>query len=59
MVEQLELLFAKQRELRNLTNEVVGSLKDPLSTLSLQTMGKLLEGGSTEEQINLLQKFGV
>ena len=56
---QLEILFAKQRELRNITNEIIDAVKNPKEIRSVSSFTKLLEGGTTEEQLNLLERFGV
>jgi hypothetical protein len=55
----LEILFAKQRELRNITNEIIDAVKNPKEIRSVSSFTKLLEGGTTEEQLNLLERFGV
>ena len=46
---QLDILFQKQRELRNITNEIIDAVKNPREYRSVSSFTKLLEGGSTEE----------
>lgn len=38
---------------------MIDSIRDPTSATSLKTISKFLEGGTTEEQINILERFGV
>lgn len=38
---------------------MIESIRDPTSSQSLKTLSQLLDGGTTEEQINILERFGV
>jgi hypothetical protein len=52
-------LFAKQRYLVNFTESVFDALENPSSPESIATFLELLDGGSGNQQIQLLGAFGV
>ena len=59
MIDQLEILFDKQKYLHDYMPKFTDALRDPQATSSIAIFLELLEGGTSDEQLTLLQSIGV